>query len=40
MAGQLVAEYIVDGQASFDGSDFDPDRFMTDSVVSTVALAY
>lgn len=28
MAGQLIAELIVDGQTSFDGSDFDPDRFV------------
>jgi len=27
MAGQLIAEYIVDGQTSFDGGDFNPDRF-------------
>ncbi len=27
MAGRLIAEYIVDGQTSIDGSDFDPDRF-------------
>ena len=27
MAGKLIAEYIVDGQTSYDGADFDPDRF-------------
>lgn len=27
MAGQLLAEYILDGQTTFDGSDFAPDRF-------------
>ena len=27
MAGLLLAEYILDGQTTFDGSDFDPDRF-------------
>ena len=27
MAGQLIAEYIADGQTTFDGSDFAPDRF-------------
>ena len=27
MAGLLIAEYIVEGQTSFDGSDFAPDRF-------------
>lgn len=27
MAGLLIAEYILDGQTSFDGSDFAPDRF-------------
>ncbi len=28
MAGRLLAEYILDGQTTFDGSDFDPDRFV------------
>ena len=27
MAGRLLAEYIIDGQTTFDGSDFAPDRF-------------
>ena len=27
MGGLLLAEYILDGQTSFDGSDFAPDRF-------------
>ena len=37
MAGQLIAEYIVDGQTSFDGSDFDPDRFKDFDTVSYLA---
>ena len=27
MAGRLLAEYVADGQTTFDGSDFDPDRW-------------
>ena len=27
MAGRLLAEYILDGQTTFNGSEFDPDRF-------------
>ena len=39
MAGQHIAEYIVDGQACFDGNDFDPERFRGFDTNSDLAQA-